>query len=211
MIVNYCLYRDAALPPLPDCLYEYVIAANGVFIRAKRPGMSAMFPIAPAMFPIRGLVPAQPSFHLDRRMPEWMLRKMLLRAFDQGHKEILFYARANPWRITIPEQVQSAGGVHPVDPYAGGAETIMEVHSHHGMGAFFSATDNHEEQAGFRLFAVLGRVTSQSPEIRVRVGIYGHFWEIPADWAFELPRFVRDATLPVYAQDFEYVEVEDGA
>lgn len=211
MFVDYYIHRSDVLPPMPECMYQYVFAANGVFVRAGRAGLAAMAPVAVTREPVRGLAVAAPYFNIARRMPAWMLEKMLLRAFDQGRKEILFYARSNPWRITIPAQVQSGGAVHPVDPYAGGPDTIMEIHSHHGMGAFFSAQDDREERSGFRIFAVLGRLDTRRPEIRVRVGIYGHFWEIPANWVFELPGFARDALQPEEAGEIEYVEVEDAA
>jgi hypothetical protein len=46
-------------------------------------------------------------------------------------------------------------------------------------------------------------------EIRVRVGIYGHFWEIPASSIFSLPRgmtdsVMRDALPPIGKGDKGY-------
>jgi hypothetical protein len=59
------------------------------------------------------------------------------------------------------------------------------------MDPFFSPTDNRDEQ-GFRIFAVIGKV-NEKPEIRVRVGVYGNYWNIPADMVFDLPEEIRDA------------------
>jgi hypothetical protein len=59
------------------------------------------------------------------------------------------------------------------------------------LDPFFSRTDNKDEQ-GFRIFAVIGRV-NEKPLILVRVGVYGNYWNIPAEMVFELPEEIRDA------------------
>jgi hypothetical protein len=58
------------------------------------------------------------------------------------------------------------------------------------MPARFSGTDDKDE-TGFRLYGVLGDLR-RSPEIRMRVGCYGYFWEVSASWALELPDWLRD-------------------
>jgi hypothetical protein len=54
----------------------------------------------------------------------------------------------------------------------------------------FSETDDKDE-SGFRLYGVIGNL-HQAPKIRLRVGCYGYFWEIPASWALKLPRGLMD-------------------
>jgi len=61
-------------------------------------------------------------------------------------------------------------------------DIILDLHSHCEMGAFFSATDNRDEQ-GFRLYAVLGRIFTR-PEMALRVGVYGDFWTVPVGMVF---------------------------
>ena len=56
---------------------------------------------------------------------------------------------------------------------------IAEFHSHGGSRAFFSATDDRDEQ-GFRIYGVAGRLDDPEPELSLRVGVYGHF--APVDW-----------------------------
>jgi hypothetical protein len=68
---------------------------------------------------------------------------------------------------------------------------LIDLHSHALMDPFFSRTDNKDEQ-GFRIFAVIGKV-NEKPLILVRVGVYGNYWNIPADLVFELPGEIRDA------------------
>ena len=56
---------------------------------------------------------------------------------------------------------------------------VAEFHSHGGSRAFFSATDDRDEQ-GFRTYGVVGRLDAPQPELRLRVGVYGHF--APVEW-----------------------------
>jgi hypothetical protein len=79
--------------------------------------------------------------------------------------------------------------VDKADPL--GIRALIDLHSHATLEPFFSPTDNKDEQ-GFRIFAVIGKV-NEKPEIRVRVGVYGNYWKIPADMVFELPGEIRDA------------------
>ena len=41
LIVN----PDGSLPDCPDCLYAYILAGNGVFVSARRPGLEALIPV----------------------------------------------------------------------------------------------------------------------------------------------------------------------
>jgi len=41
--------------------------------------------------------------------------------------------------------------------------------------------------------AIIGLLTQQ-PELRLRVGVYCNYLEIPADWVFELPQTIVNAT-----------------
>ena len=47
-------------------------------------------------------------------------------------------------------------------------DALLEVHSHHAMRAYFSATDDRDETAR-RVYGVIGRLDSQEPEIALRV------------------------------------------
>ena len=56
---------------------------------------------------------------------------------------------------------------------------VAEFHSHGSSRAFFSKTDDADEQ-GFRIYGVVGRLDDPESELSLRVGVYGHF--APADW-----------------------------
>ncbi|NMC84308.1 MAG: hypothetical protein GYA58_03380 [Anaerolineaceae bacterium] len=208
MFVNHIFARQETLPPAPAGLYEYVIGSNGIFVRASRPGLEALIWVAATNNEIRGLAQVQPFVRVYKPVPAWLVGRMFEMAFRAGDKEILFYLSPNPWRLALPEQVQSKGSVFPVDPYASGSDTMIEIHSHHNMQPYFSKTDDHDEQAGFRIFAVLGNL-GHNPSIAVRAGVYGHFWGIPARWIFDLPAGVHDVNSAARAMDSNNVEIEE--
>lgn len=209
MFVDYVFAKDEQLPPMPEgLLYRYVVGANGVFVQAKRTGLDVMLWSSALVEPIRGLAALQPYLRLGAgRVPKNIVTMLFEIARKEAPREALFYlSTSNPsrlskllgtphlpyWWATVPQQAASITSVRPLDPFDDSARNaLIEAHSHHTMGAFFSKTDDRDEQ-GFRLYAVLGRIF-EKPSLAARIGIYGHFWEVPADWIFELPGGVHDA------------------
>jgi hypothetical protein len=222
-LVRYLFARaDVPLPPLqPGALYEYVFAANGVFVRGKRTGLEATIPVArfsPAQT-LRGLATIEPSVRLlYPRVPAHLLAAMLqiartaydpsafadLRDLLGAHRlnlpaparwlEVLFdldYTAAG-WELVLPEQIQAREQVQPADVFdAVHARALIHAHSHHVFAPTFSAQDNLDH-TGFRLYAVLGYLATR-PALRVRVGIYGYWLDVPAWTIFEESADVRDA------------------
>lgn len=191
MFVDYQFVNSDVLPSMGNKLYQYLVASNGVFVRAWRPGMDALIPVSGLAQPVRGLRPLKPYLRIEKMVPAVMVARMFEKAYRAGRKEILFYLRRSDiWTLQVPDQNQSGAAVSPVDPFSGG-DVILEVHSHHYMRTFFSKTDDQEEQAGFRLYSVIGDFGRQ-PSILTRVGIYGHFYNIPSRWVYEFPRGLVD-------------------
>lgn len=186
-MVKYRFLNQPRLPTLEPCLYEYVVAANGLFVRAKRKGLSAMVCVQTFTHQVAGLYPALPYLDITPA-PEWILVNILKHSLAAAPLEKLFWLLpiGYAWGIYTPEQVVSSGSVRPLDPYhPRSTEALVEIHSHHDMPAYFSTMDNQDE-TGFKVYAVIGDI-HHHPTLRVRVGIYGHFMEIPADWVFDLP------------------------
>jgi hypothetical protein len=75
------------------------------------------------------------------------------------------------------------------------------------MEPFFSPTDNKDEQ-GFRIFAVIGKV-NEEPLILVRVGVYGNYWNIPADMVFDLPEEIQDAYYGKGGLEYDETNIEE--
>lgn len=194
MFVSYLLATAAELPPISAPLYEYVFAGNGVFKRAVRKEMSAMIPVSKCA--IRGLAPIEPelSFQLDR-IPESIIQQILNTAREAARQEleILFHLSLvdGRWRLEVPPQIQRYASVEPIEKGAGSSYecAIIEIHSHHLMPAEFSPDDDREE-AGFRIYGVIGNLNPRSahwPKINFRVGVYGDWWSLPADRIIEMP------------------------
>jgi hypothetical protein len=188
------------LPPIDASLYEYVMAGNGIFIRGARREFEAQFCIVPCA--IRGLVDLEPALSINApRVPREIAEEMLRRARAArdaiGHPcEIVFHLEVDEtmvWRCHVPAQNQAPTRARPSDdsPTSSYARACIEVHSHVDMHASFSSLDDQDE-VGFRVYAVLGCI-STTPVIRVRVGMYGYRYDIPANWVFDLPPGIGDA------------------
>ena len=180
-------YRIASLElPPPTHSYEFVLAGNGVFIRAAKLGLFVQFPLAHC--PVRGLPPMKPYFNMEApRVPRPLVEELLSVAMAQT-AEILFYLNweQDHWQLSIPGQAQDVACVTP-NEIAGEQyrHALIECHSHGSMKAFFSQQDGRDEQ-GFRLYAVLGNLKEQ-PRLKTRLGVFGYFWEVPSTSVFELP------------------------
>lgn len=201
-LVGYLIMEQPTLPPIP-WPRGYVLAGNGIFAWAKREGLEVLIPIASCQ--ITGLYPVEPFVRLAYPpVDAWLVSEMLryaraARTSDGVYQEILFYVQRDTkhgWHLFRPEQRQDVYQVRAVlgeSDQQTYANTLLEVHSHHQMPAFFSGTDDREEQ-GFRIYTVIGRInaTDEAAEIRVRVGLFGHFWEVPASLIFALPWGITD-------------------
>ena len=67
---------------------------------------------------------------------------------------------------------------------------MIDLHSHARFAPFFSPVDDRDE-TGFRIYAVIGSL-NKVPAISVRVGVYSHYYSIPASTVFELPKGICD-------------------
>ncbi|MHC5756038.1 MAG: hypothetical protein ACYTXF_36525 [Nostoc sp.] len=184
-LVSYVIATTPNLPPITAQLYEYIFAANGVLIRAKRSGIEAMWVIGKCE--IRGLANIEPILiWTGERVPNSFLDRMLHEA-QSTDNEILWYLwQENDWVISKPQQMASPSSVAPT--YESFVNTdyekaLIEVHSHVDIAPTFSEQDNADEQ-GFRIYAILGWVNSH-PTISVRIGLAGYFCPIPAYMIFE--------------------------
>jgi PRTRC genetic system protein A len=122
--------------------------------------------------------------------------KLLLAALHWSQKafpnEALFWFNlGQEWSVYMPAQRRGRGRVVPLDPHdSKGTSALVDLHSHARMSPFFSPADDQDER-GFRLYAVLGNL-HRTPTIRVRVGIYSHFYDLPASTVFDLPEGILD-------------------
>jgi PRTRC genetic system protein A len=209
MLVHHQIFYPGTTLPPPTGLYNYVLAANGVFVHARRAELTALVPLTSCA--IRGLAPLTPAFHLGvPRVPAALLEELLDRARAARSAggvplEILFHlAWTGGWTLTLPPQWGTPTRVHALPAPMDGAAPLVEVHSHHGLPAFWSATDDADE-VGLALYAVLGQIFDQ-PQLCVRLGIYGQWWPLPASCVFEIPSTIQDT----YAGEWPPLPPGDG-
>jgi PRTRC genetic system protein A len=199
--VEHHFVTGAETPLYRALLYDYIVGSNGVFLRSQREGLEVTLPVQPCV--IRGLAEVEPMVQFAYRPVPAALMQYVLDCAQAAHDEegrlleILFHLSwdLDHWELTVPEQRQTTASVVPLDdgPQSSYAKALIELHSHHDMPAFFSGTDDHDEQ-GFRIYAVLGRISSR-PELLVRVGCQGVHMIIPASLIFDLPEGTIDASL----------------
>jgi len=214
VFTKYILAETDTLPAINlTSLYEFVIAGNGVFVRARRKGLEAMIPIS--MCEIRGLQPVKPYVRLEAgRIPMIYTQAILAEFQSDLPNESLVWVRLEDkkWMVFKPEQIADENSVHPVDPFdPAGAVALLDVHSHDTMEPFFSTEDDKDE-TGFRIFAVFGLLDTQ-PCVMARVGIYGYCWHLDASDVFILPDGIKDITefkLEQAAMLAAEMEMEDG-
>lgn len=189
MFVNHIYATTPKLPPFGEHLCEYVTAANGVFVRARRPGLEAMLPLGPDFEPpIRGLATLEPFIRLEHgRIPSAVIGEALDWMSQAVPLELLVWISwENGYQAVMPVQQSTAHRCAPLDPFdLRGQKALMDFHSHGAQTPFFSKVDDRDEQHGFRLLAVFG--CFPLPSVVVRAGIFGHFWTIPPEWVMQLP------------------------
>ncbi len=197
-LATYGVLRTPTLPPFRGPLLEFWLHGGGLALRAARPGLEAVVPLGPPLV-IPGLPVLAPFVHVgdpaapDPRVPLALLGALLRFALAHGARECLAYLTwtAGPpaaWQLIFPPQQATRTSVRPTatGPDSAYARALIEIHSHHQMPPFWSAADNADEAGGLRLYGVLGYLPCR-PRLRLRIGLYGHFWEVPLATVFALP------------------------
>ena len=198
LIVN----MGGSLPEIPNCLYAYIMAGNGVFIYARRPGLEVLIPAS--IGKIAGLPQLTPQVNIAQRVSAFLMADVLYVSQQVFPSEALFWFNwVDEWSIHIPEQQATKASVVPFDRHdEAGTSALIDLHSHTSFSSFFSPTDDQDE-VGFRIYAVIGNV-DKTPTMSVRVGVYSHYFNIPASTIFELPDGIQD----IYEQEDIQYEAE---
>jgi len=186
-IVTHRVHKEAPLLANDARGYQYILADAGVYLRAENRFFDVLLPLARC--PVRGLASLKPHFRLKvPRLPGRLLAAVLadarrVRRRGGRLKEALYHFHHDGVRVRVlkPAQIATAAGV--VGAESNPAGVILDLHSHGDMGAFWSGTDDGDEQ-GFRMYGVIGRLDTQ-PEIRLRLGVYGYWFPLPFSALFD--------------------------
>ena len=175
--VGYLVNHPAGLAGVQGIGYDYVLGSRGVYVQSQNAHLTARVLVAPG--PVRGLAPVAEKVELTHGPIPVRLFELGLRWFqDDPDTERFFAVRwdGRSYRLVVPPQAGTATRLAYLPP----AGVVAEFHSHGGSRAFFSATDDRDEQ-GFRFYGVVGRLDAPLPELSLRVGVYGHF--APVEWS----------------------------
>ena len=175
--MGYLVNHPAGLSGSQGIGFDYVLGAGGLYVQSESAHLTARILVAPAH--VRGMAPVTEKLELAHGPIPAQL-------FDLGLAWLLtapgterFFAitwDGAAYRLVMPPQA-GTGSSLSYQPTPG---AVAEFHSHGRHRAFFSATDDRDEQ-GFRVYGVVGRLDSPTPELTLRVGIYGLF--APMHWS----------------------------
>ena len=179
--VGYLLNTREGLNGESGMFYDYIVAENGLFIRAQNSLIKATLCISPVE--VRGLSPLDEHIELvngkiSGHLYELSLSIMMVRNYEEEYLAITW---ENEYRLRMSALERSAASVK----YENLPSTVMDIHSHHGMKARFSGQDDTDEQ-GLRLYMVVGRLDTLLPEVELRLGAYGYFVPVSVEEVFNV-------------------------
>jgi hypothetical protein len=189
-MIGYRILHEPVLPAYDAQVMEFCWAGNGIFLRAESKELSVLLPVAEGT--TRGLAPAEPMVKMYApRVPRELVELMIRRARSQAQLnpplEILFRLRwteEGGWELYEPHQEQSPGACRALEDERPG--TVMEIHSHHRMKAFFSDDDDASDDV-FLLYGVIGDVL-RDPVLILRAGVHGYHAPLRAQDFLELDK-----------------------
>ena len=179
--VGYLINSLTGIEGEPGVFYNYILAAGGVYLRAKNAQLAATVCIAPCE--IRGLAPLKEDIQLlHGRIPLYLLNMALSNLIvTPDIEQYLAIIWEGAYSLKIPSQQATAVSV----TYETLPGTVLEIHSHTGgVPAHFSPVDDRDEQ-GFGLYAVVAGLRDLCPTVELRLGIYGYFLSIERNEVFQ--------------------------
>ena len=174
--VGYLINHPGGLAGAHGIGYDYVLGSGGLYVQSESAHLTARVLAAPCE--VRGLAPVTEKVELAHGpIPAGLFAVGLCWFEDDPGTERFFAVRwdGRSYRLVVPPQLGTATTL----AYAPPAGVVAEFHSHGHSRAFFSKTDDKDEQ-GFRIYGVAGRLDNDRPELGLRVGVYGHF--APVKW-----------------------------
>ena len=165
--VGYLVNHPGGLAGVQGIGYDYVLGSGGVYVQSRSADLTARVLVAPGA--VRGLAPVAEKVEFTHGPIPACLFELGLRWFQDAPDTERFFAvrwGGDAYRLVVPPQAGTATRLAYQPP----AGVVAEFHSHGGARAFFSATDDRDEQ-GFRIYGVAGRLDAPLPELRLRVGV----------------------------------------
>lgn len=175
--------------PITAPLFEIVIAQNGVFKRAKRCEMTASIELSSFAVKIPELAVGTAFVELIEKIPASIFAEILAHArnstdakdFTENLYAVCRDSESYGYFWSEVSRNRSFGSTIARDDDPAYQTAVLEIHTHPSGCLDFSSQDDRDESGKFRLFGILIDIHSAKPMIRLRVGVYDSFWEIPVD------------------------------
>ena len=181
-------------------MYEYLMAAGGVFIRAKRREFTACLPLCEKKINSLPEVTSGIIWHkpkISSLLWQHILEHARTNSGDAGDFREDVYAvywneNVGDWSWKPISRERSLAATLAEDRLAEYGEACIEIHTHPLGAIHFSGADDRDERGKFRIFGILVDIHSETPKIRFRCGIYDFFALIPATYVSEIPAELID-------------------
>ena len=175
--------------PITAPLYEISIAQNGVFKRARRREMTAVLELSAFAVKIPELAIEEACVELAEKFPALIFAEILAHAqnstdatnFTENLYAVCRDDKSGGYFWKEISHSRSFGSTIARDDDTAYQNAVLEIHTHPPGCRAFSSQDDRDESGKFRLFGILVDIHSVQPAIRLRVGVYDSFWEIPVE------------------------------
>lgn len=184
--------------PIEAALFEYLLAGNGLFLRAKRREFAVSLPLSvQKIFGLRnasiGISWLRPG--ISASLWQEVLSHARNKETSSNFKEevyLIYWDKVlSEWHWRASGREHNWASTVADDTLSEYADCCIELHTHPPGAQHFSRADDRDELGKFRIFAILIDVHDK-PKIRFRCGVYEHLIPIPAAWVGEIPEGILD-------------------
>ena len=175
--MGYLVNHPGGITGVQGIGYDYVLGSGGLYVQSESTHLAVRVLLVPCE--VRGLAPVYEKVQLTHGPIPANLLELGLRWLRTDPDTERFFAvcwDGRVYQLVVPPQAGTPTSV----AYRPPAGVVAEFHSHGTSPAFFSATDDRDEQ-GFRVYGVVGCLDTPRPELCLRLGVYGHF--APVNWS----------------------------
>lgn len=191
VVPTYCAFQ-----PLTENGHRFLLARGGLYLEVRRPWLYLVHRLAeqPHVHVPYGDIATTVDFTFGRlgsALPQ--LQQFAQQAREHSPLEtaasVVWRADTGQWDLRIPEVIGEATASHiryrQVD-LAEHESLVIDLHSHGAMGAFFSDTDDADDQGAVKIAGVYGCLETAAPTLLFRLCVLGlHLpLAVPADKVF---------------------------
>lgn len=184
--------------PVEAILYDYLLAGNGVILKARREEFTVSVPLV--FREIKGLPIVFVGIEWHKpKVPSRIWDEICLHARASNSKEgfreeiylIYWNNERDSWQWSTSSRDRTYASTIADDSLPEYSEACIEIHTHPDGAYQFSTADDRDESGKFRIFGIIADVHDK-PKIRFRCGIYDHLIPIPFSWIGHLSTGVVD-------------------